>query len=54
MHANKSITYKLLMLSQHYCLNFRITVAYPGKKQFSLLQQPSGTVNNIAGWLLGS
>jgi hypothetical protein len=27
-----------------------------GKKQFSLLQEPSGTVNNIAvaGWLLGS
>ena len=46
---------QMLMLCLHYCFTFewQLPVAYP-EKNISLLQEPSGTVNNIAGWLLGS
>ena len=56
MHANKSITYTdanaLPTLLFHFWM--AATCCISGKKNISLLQEPSGTVNNIAGWLLGS
>lgn len=46
---------QMLMLCLHYCFNFWMAASCcisGKKKQFSLLQEPSGTAN-IAGWLLG-